>query len=144
MPETQGEWLRLAAETALDFIPGGKAMKALKGGAYKLGIKKLEKQLLREGRKMAKMKRLPVGGRRNPMSSVAKNTPTVIGGTKFTSHALDQMQARGITSPTAVLDVIKNPTQKFLGNQPDTFVFMKDNLKVITNKAGEIVTVIWK
>ena len=78
------------------------------------------------------------------MSSVAKNSPTTINGTKFTGHALDQMQARGILSPRVVLDVIKNPTQTFPGNRSGTMVFIRDNLKVITNKAGDIMTVIWQ
>jgi hypothetical protein len=52
------------------------------------------------------------------------------------------MQARGILSPSAVLDVIKNPARMFPGNTPGTSVFIRDNLKVSTNKAGDIITVI--
>jgi len=35
-------------------LPGGKALKAFKGAAAKLGIKKLEKQLLKQAQKKAK------------------------------------------------------------------------------------------
>ena len=53
-PQNLEECLKLAASMVLDFIPGGKAMKALKGAAAKLGIKKVEKQLLKEAQKVAK------------------------------------------------------------------------------------------
>ena len=53
-PETLQDYAKLAAETALDFLPGGKALKAFKGAAAKLGIKKLEKQLLKQAQKKAK------------------------------------------------------------------------------------------
>ncbi len=84
----------------------------------------------------------PVGRSGNVMKVLTKNSPTTIGGRKFTGHALDQMQSRGILSPRAVLDVIKNPARTFPGNTPGTSVFIRDNLKVITNKAGDIITVI--
>jgi len=84
----------------------------------------------------------PVGRSGNVMKVLTKNSSTTIGGRKFTGHALDQMQSRGILSPRAVLDVIKNPARTFPGNTPGTSVFIRDNLKVITNKAGDIITVI--
>jgi len=84
----------------------------------------------------------PVGRSGNILNTVTKNSPTTINGTKFTGHALDQMQARAVLSPSAVLDVIKNPAGTFLGNTPGTWVFIRDNLKVITNNAGDVVTVI--
>jgi len=95
-------------------------------------------------RKSLIMTKVPVGRSENIMSSVARNSPVMINGVKFTGHALDQMQARGILSPTAVLDVVKNPARVFSGNQPGTMVFIRDNLKIVTNKAGDIVTVIWQ
>lgn len=78
------------------------------------------------------------------MGSVAKNSSQIIDGTKFTGHALARMQARGIISPRAVLDVIKHPVRSFPGNMPETTVYIKDNLKVVTNNAGDIITVIWQ
>lgn len=90
------------------------------------------------------MAQTPVGRSGNVMSSVAKNSPITIGGTKFTGHALDQMQARGIISPRTILDVVKHPGRTFPGNRPGTIVFIKDNLKVVTNSAGDIITVMWQ
>jgi hypothetical protein len=84
----------------------------------------------------------PIGRSGNVLNVVTKNTPTTINGTKFTGHALDQMQARGILSPSAVLDVVKNPAKMFPGNKPGSTVFIRDNLKVVTNKVGDIITVI--
>ncbi|OJW68941.1 MAG: hypothetical protein BGO68_01805 [Candidatus Amoebophilus sp. 36-38] len=52
-PQNLEECLKLAASTVLDFIPGGKAMKLFKSAAVKLGIKKVEKQLLKEAKKAA-------------------------------------------------------------------------------------------
>lgn len=65
------------------------------------------------------------------MKTTTQNSPQTINGTKFTGHALDQMQARGITSPTAILDVIKNPGQVLPGNTPGTTVFIRENLKLL-------------
>lgn len=35
-----------------------------------------------------------------------RKSPEIINGSKFTGHALDQMQARGILSPNSVLDLV--------------------------------------
>lgn len=86
----------------------------------------------------------PVGRSGNVINSVAKNSPTTINGTKFTGHALDQMQARGIISPSSVLDIVKNPAQVVPGKTLGTTVFIRDNLKVVTNTAGDIITVMWQ
>jgi general stress protein YciG len=56
-PKTQTEWLKLAAISAIDLVPGGKALKLLKGAAGKVAMKKMEKQLLKEARKAAKRMR---------------------------------------------------------------------------------------
>jgi hypothetical protein len=53
-PKTQTEWLKLAAISAIDLVPGGKALKLLKGAAGKVAMKKIEKQLLKEAKKAAK------------------------------------------------------------------------------------------
>ena len=84
----------------------------------------------------------PVGRSGNVLEILTKNKPTTINGTKFTGHALDQMQARGILTPSTVLDVIKNPVIRAVGNTPGTKVFIRDNLKVITNLSGDVITVI--
>lgn len=86
----------------------------------------------------------PVGRSGNVMNSVARQSPTTIDGTKFTAHALEQMQARGIISPSAVLDVVNNPLHVVPGNLPGTMIYFKDNLKVVTNTAGDIITVVWQ
>lgn len=43
------------------------------------------------------------------------------------------MQARGIISPTAVIDAIQNAQISFPGNMAGTIVYIKDNMKVVTN-----------
>jgi len=80
----------------------------------------------------------PVGRSGNILNIVTKNSPTTINGTKFTGHALDQMQARGILSPSAVLDVIKNPARTFLGNTPGTWVFIRDRQIQLVNATNAI------
>lgn len=85
----------------------------------------------------------PVGSRRTPLKNVSGNVPTEINGIKFSGHALDQMQSRGILSPTAVIEAL-NSKLVFPGNQPDTFVYLTDNLQVVTNKSKDIITVIWR
>lgn len=89
----------------------------------------------------------PVGRSGNVLQEFTqgvRNTPSVINGRKFTGHALDQMQNRGILSPTAVNDVIKNPAKILPGNTPGTSVFIRDNLKVVTNAMGDVLTVVWQ
>jgi hypothetical protein len=54
------------------------------------------------------------------------------------------MQNRGIISPTAVDDVIRNPAQVIPGNTPGTSVYIRDNLKVVANTAGDVITVVWQ
>jgi hypothetical protein len=46
--------LKLSAVTALDFLPGGRILKFLDGNAAKLGIKKIESQILKIAAKKAK------------------------------------------------------------------------------------------
>ena len=92
--------------------------------------------------KTGNIAKIPVGRSGNVINVVSKNSPTTINGTRFTGHALDQMQARGIISPSAVLDVIKNPARVIPGNRPGTTVFIRDNLKVVTNSSGDVMTVI--
>lgn len=73
---------------------------------------------------------------------VQGNTPTTINGTKFTGHALDRMQGRGILSPSKVLDVIKNPLKIHSGNSPNTTVHIGPQMKVVTNQNGDVITII--
>ncbi|TDG93821.1 hypothetical protein CCPUN_08590 [Cardinium endosymbiont of Culicoides punctatus] len=39
---------------------------------------------------------------------------------------------------------IMNPTKVIPGKYPGTFVYFKDNLQVIANENGDVVTVFWK
>lgn len=91
--------------------------------------------------------KFPVGRSGNVMENFFKgpyNKSAIIDGVKFTGHAFDQMANRGIISPTAVIDVVKSPTQILKGNLPNTTIYIKDNLKVVTNNVGDIVTVMWQ
>lgn len=45
-------------------------------------------------------------------------------------------------SPRAVLDVIQNPASMLNGNTPNTVVLIRDNLKVIINSSGDVISVI--
>jgi RHS repeat-associated protein len=87
----------------------------------------------------------PVGRRGDEMKNLpSHNKPTTINGVEFTGHALDQMQARGVISPTAVLDVVQNGV-KLPGNSPNEVVHvtLDGTLKVVTNTAGtKIISVI--
>lgn len=68
------------------------------------------------------------------------NAPTTISGRTFTGHALDQMQGRGVT-PTAVESAIQSGVPS-PGNSPGTFVHVFEDLKVVMNTAGDVITVI--
>jgi hypothetical protein len=83
----------------------------------------------------------PVGRRGAPLTVPrGTNVPTTIGGRNFTGHALDQMQSRGFT-PTIVENAVQNGIRS-AGNQPGTFQHIADGVKVITNEAGGVITVI--
>jgi hypothetical protein len=120
-------------------VSGGVTSGARSINGIEINLQNSIDNVVTSGHKLAKT---PVGRSGDILKIVTRNQPTTIDGTKFTGHALDQMQARGVISPSAVLDVIKNPTIKTVGNTPGTTVFIKDNLKVITNQAGDVITVI--
>jgi len=54
MPTNNSEWVRLAMNTVLDFMPGGKIFKFLKGNSARFGMKKIESQILKIAAKKAK------------------------------------------------------------------------------------------
>jgi hypothetical protein len=69
------------------------------------------------------------------------NSPATIGGRDYSGHALDRMQERGVT-PSVVSEAVKNG-RATPGNRPDTTHHYDagNNLTVITNKNGRVVTV---
>jgi hypothetical protein len=85
----------------------------------------------------------PIGRRGNPLNVISgTNAPATIGGRQFTGHALDQMQSRGIM-PSVVENAIQQGT-KSAGNTVGTTVHSFENVKIVTNQAGEVITVIPK
>jgi hypothetical protein len=82
----------------------------------------------------------PIGRRGSPIDATGANNPTSINGRYYTEHALDQMQGRGII-PSVVDDIIFRGTKSF-GNTPDTTTHTTEQLKVILNQSGEVVTAI--
>jgi len=83
---------------------------------------------------------LPVGAQGVRFTAVSKNAAKVINGVKFTGHALDRMQERGILSPSVVIDAIQNPSQVLPGDMPNTMIYIRENLKVVVNESGDIIT----
>jgi len=65
------------------------------------------------------------------------NSPATIGGRKYTGHALDQMQGRGLT-PSVVEDTIQNGVSS--PGKGSTIDYVTDQAKVVTNEAGDVVT----
>lgn len=84
--------------------------------------------------------RTPVGHRGKPLQvQPGSNRPTTIGGRRYSGHALDRMQERGLT-PTVIEDAVRNGVRS-AGNDPGTFVHVTDAARVITGRAGNIITV---
>jgi hypothetical protein len=81
-------------------------------------------------------------GRRGNPIDVARgtNAPATIGERRYTGHALDQMQGRGLT-PTVVENAIEHGARE-AGNRTGTFVHTFDNVQVVVNGAGDVVTAI--
>ena len=104
-PKTQTEWLKLAAISAIDLVPGGKALKLLKGAAGKVAMKKMEKQLLKEARKAAR--------RVGKVANGVANTSGLVKRSVFNSldPAIKKKVAaaieNGIVAPTGKQGIIK-------------------------------------
>ena len=71
---------------------------------------------------------------------ISRHTPTNILGRKYTGHAIDRMQERGIP-PTVVEHTIKYGT-KVTDQTPSKFIHYDkiNNLSVITNSKGDVIT----
>jgi RHS repeat-associated protein len=83
--------------------------------------------------------RVPVGSLRHPMSVVGRpNIPGTIGGRKYTGHALDQMQGRGIP-PSVVEDTLARGTRT--PGRGGAMVFTTNQARVVVNPNGSIKTV---
>ncbi|NUA32238.1 DUF637 domain-containing protein, partial [Cupriavidus basilensis] len=70
------------------------------------------------------------------------NAPATIGGTDYSGHALDRMQAQGIP-PTVVQDTI-NPAYGIGGKYPGTAAYYNpsnDLTVVVDSKSGKVITV---
>ncbi len=134
--------------TMTKFYNTGNSLKnSLSGGFnwFYNQAKKIRKGYRTKGGDSINGTKFPAGRRGQPLKEFAektvRNTPQIINGRKFTGHALDQMQNRGILSPSAVLDAIKNPLRTMSGKKGAT-IYYADKLKVVVNKSGDIVTVI--
>lgn len=70
------------------------------------------------------------------------NVPATIGGTDYSGHALDRMQAQGIP-PTVVQDTI-SPAYAIGGKYPGTAAYYNpsnDLTVIIDSKSGRVITV---
>ena len=76
-----------------------------------------------------------------PFQKLSRNKPTIIDGIKYSGHAIDKMQARGIV-PSVVEETIKNGFTKkdFLG--VSHYYDSKNNISVIMNsKTSKIISI---
>jgi len=90
----------------------------------------------------------PVGRRGSPLNNtpmnppgVPRNSDSIIGGRRFTGHALDEMQNRGIP-PSVVEDAIVNGIQSqdpIPGRQRS---FSPDNRITVITEGGDVITVV--
>jgi len=118
---------------------------AYAGGAAGLGklvlgaVRKLATKGADEATGFLGSKRLQL---KNADFQKVRNSPTNINGRDFSGHALDQMQNRGFT-PTVVENAIQTGT-RVAGNTSGTSVFVDsvNKIRVVTNEAGRVVTVI--
>ena len=88
----------------------------------------------------------PLGSSRNQMNQpkppdyqTRRNSPTTINGRDYSGHALDRMQDRGIP-PSAVENAIKNGTKTPQNGGKTKHYDPINNVTVITNKNGGVVT----
>jgi len=77
-------------------LPGGKALKAFKGAAAKLGIKKLEKQLLKQAQQKAKqLKKAKKGKKVNTSKDQFKKKKSGLSGKEGAKNAPDWVKEEG-------------------------------------------------
>ncbi|WP_343346252.1 DNRLRE domain-containing protein [Terrisporobacter petrolearius] len=91
---------------------------------------------------------LPLGSKRNPMNQPknptyqrVRNTSTSISGRKYSGHALDRMQDRGIM-PSVIENTIKygSITPRGYGGKTQYYDSV-NNVSVVLNEAGKVITV---
>ena len=107
---------------------------ALRGGAVAAGAEAAEE--------VGASARTPVGSRRSPMHVPrGTNAPTEIAGRRYTGHAIDQMQGRGIT-PSMVEETITQGAQS--AGHSGASVYQLPGIKIVVNPSGSVKTVIWQ
>ena len=77
---------------------------------------------------------------KNPSYQPVRNNPTNIDGRNYSGHALDRMQDRGIM-PSVVKDTIKHGSQTVGKKSTTNHYSPTNNVTVVTNKRGDVVTV---
>lgn len=89
----------------------------------------------------------PVGSRynqmnqpKNPNYQPVRNNPQNIEGRNYSGHSLDRMQDRGIM-PSVVKDTIQHGTQTVGKRSTTNHYSPTNNVTVVTNKRGDVVTV---
>jgi len=129
------------------YAAGEKAVETL---AARIARDKLESALKPEEGTSANVERVisdkhsstPIGHKGKPLEvTPSSNLPSVIAGRNYKGHALDRMQERGVT-PTVVEDTIQS-TQG-IQSHGSTVMHESNQLRVILNENGEVVTVIVK
>ncbi|WP_416192262.1 MafB family polymorphic toxin [Neisseria sp. CCUG12390] len=76
---------------------------------------------------------------KNPDYQPVRNTPTEINGRQYSGHALDRMQDRGIL-PSVIENTIRTGQQTKGRNGTTSHYDPINNVKVITNQSGGVVT----
>jgi hypothetical protein len=134
--------LQTGGQIAVHQVAANRFNAGRKGGGS--GETKPKTKQGRIGEKGAAEKRskVPVG-RRGKCINIVKGTneSTIINGRKFTGHALDRIQGRGFV-PMVVEDIIKHPIKVIPGKTSGTTVYIGEQLKVVLNNAGDVITVI--
>ena len=81
----------------------------------------------------------PVGrGNITEWNTTGSNTARTINGRYYTGHALDEMQAQGLT-PSVVEETIAHGTMS-PGNQPGTWKYSTGEASVVVNRGGNVIT----
>jgi hypothetical protein len=84
----------------------------------------------------------PVGKPGSPMQvKPGTNAPATINGVRYSGHALDQMQARGVT-PTVVQDTLRTGVRSQGHSGRTVYTNANNRVTVVQERDGTIVTVI--
>ena len=109
--------------------------------AEKLKIQEIKILIIQQHRgQVSGSRKNPFNQPKNPEYQKSRNAASNIDGTDFSGHSLDRLQDRGIPI-SVVKEAINYGVKSDLGNGISKYHDAKNNISVIVNNEGKVITV---